>query len=326
MENQPQEQMSSENANKQIFKFIGGILAGLCLLLVILLVLDSLHIISLQSIVSRKTIFDVQKTGGNFSNSEGNNAISTTESANKIVKVGEETVYQKDLETELQYSPVATDDSKKLLLDKIIKDSIILQAGRKGGLVALDSSIYNSLDKDYMKRIKTVAEIRQKIENNRDSISGHVVSVWFSNNGPWKLPYETAKEIAFKKITYLHQEVEAKRMTIQQAGEEIKKDASLFDVDRAYKTNALYSFNQDSNEDITYDPDFDEILRNLPIHQVSAIYTGKDIEIKDGKKTGNKIEVLYMFGVITDKKSASGYASFDAWFEKQKNEYEISRY
>lgn len=324
MDNQPQTQMPQKSEN-QMQKFILGMFLGLFLIITILLILNSLNVISLSSLFSKKRTFSNENISQNPANTFQNN-VPASQRTDGIARVGEEILYQKDLDTEVQYSPDTKGDKKKFLLDKMIKDSIILQAGQKEGLVRLDASIYNSPQKDYMKRIKAVSDVTKKVEDNRGSVSGYVVSIWFSNNGPWKLPYDTAKEIAFKKITYLHQEVEAKRMTMEQAGEEIKKDASLFDVDRAYKTNALFTFNTGTNEKITFDSEFDTILRNLAINQVSNVYVGKDIEIKNGKKTGNMIEALYMFGQVTKKNNDATYTSFDEWYDRYKSQYETVIY
>src|SRR5437016_3940350 len=99
-----------------------------------------------------------------------------------IAKVGNEKIYQRDLNTELaNYPPQKNIDRKRQLLQKIVKDSIILQAGEKDGLIKLDSSVFDSSTKDYLKRVKLVAEVQELVEHRKDHITGAVLSIWFYN-------------------------------------------------------------------------------------------------------------------------------------------------
>src|SRR3954462_6109945 len=83
---------------KNIKKTILGVLSGIFLIIVVLLVLDALHVISLSKLFTFKNLFNSP-----FIHSRQQKAPDAV-----IVTVGNENIYQKDLTTELAYFP-ATD-------------------------------------------------------------------------------------------------------------------------------------------------------------------------------------------------------------------------
>ncbi|MEK7376286.1 MAG: hypothetical protein AABZ57_03855, partial [Candidatus Margulisiibacteriota bacterium] len=174
-----------------------------------------------------------------------------------IAKVGEESIFQRDLDTEIEYYPKeASVDPKKTLLDKIIQDSVILQGAAAEGLITLDQSLYNSSGKDYLKRVQAVEEAKKAVEGRADSVQGTVISIWFYNMKPAAMGYEKGKEAAFGKISQLQKEVKEGRMTAKQAAEAIQNDTTLAQVDTQYKPNASFDFNATKDKRITFDADF----------------------------------------------------------------------
>lgn len=236
-----------------------------------------------------------------------------------IAKVGEEYIYQNDLNREItSYPPIKNMDVKKFLLEKMASDSAILQGGQADGLIKLDSSTFNSPAKDYLKRIKLVQTVKEKVSSKSAGINGAIISIWFMNGKPGAVGYEKGRQIALEKITALHSAVKSGNMTMKQAGESIKKDTRLAQVDPSYKSNALSEFNNmPFNQQITFDPAFNKVIWQLREGEVSEVVTAKDRPLGNNDPA-SAIDALYHFGQVT-KKVSSNIASFDNWLaEKQK--------
>src|SRR5260221_3914680 len=194
-----------------------------------------------------------------------------------LVKVGNETIYYKDLSTELASYPNSDESSKEILTQKLITDSTILQGGQDESLIQLDPSFFNSVHKDYSKRIEMVKRVKELLDKNSLSTRGYVVAIWFRNNGyigPKGLA--ASKDLARKKLNALHTEVAAGRMSILKAGEIIKNESSLIVLDIAYKNNAIFPFTIYSGDTkrITLNMDLDKELLNLKAGGVSDMYVG----------------------------------------------------
>ncbi len=302
-----------------ILKFIAGMMIGIFILASVLLILNALHIISLGS------LFPAQKKKAAPYPSQAQNVEPPvgTSSDKVIAKVGEEVLYQKDLDIEDKNYPEIPSKTRKLLVDKLVKDSVVLQAGQADGLVQLDASIYNSPDKDYKKRVAKVAEIRKILEKRQDMITGNVISIWFYNSSaPTAMDPLKAKEFAKSKITPLHEAVKNKQMTIQQAAEKIKNDESLAQIDRVYKINAIYDFAVNPNEKISYDPVFDAKVKQLSAGQVSELYMGRDYDAK----THQLRDAIYMFAQVKEKNIHGNLLNYDQWYAQKQKNYAITVY
>ncbi len=243
-----------------------------------------------------------------------------------IMRVGNEDLYQKDLDFELSKSPQKDDPQiKQALIDKMITDSIILQGAESDHLLTLDSTIYNNVGKDYLKRIQTVEDAKVSIDSNTDSITGFVVSIWYHNNnwiGPAGL--EASKQMAYEKLKKLHDQVAANQITIQQAGEMIKNDTSIAKLDKAYKGNAILQFEslKGSNKPITLNKDLDNRLWALRVGETTDIYPGQATDLV----TGEKYDALYYFGQLTNRTSPGGALPLDQWLESKKKIYQVMYY
>lgn len=249
---------------------------------------------------------------------------STPQDTDVLLKVGKETIYYQDLSTELASFPEMGDGSAKgVVTQKLIDDSVILQGAQDEGLVDLDPSVFNSIDKDYAKRIALVEEVKTNLNKNSVNAKGYVVSIWFRNNGyvgPKGLV--ASKELARKKLEAVRQEVLAGRMSIQKAGDVLKNDASLKELDLAYKNNAIFPFTlyRGSTDRVTLNTDLDESLSQLTTGGVSNLYIG----IGKDPHTGESYEAVYLFGQVTEKDSSTReYQTFDDWLHAKKQIYEV---
>lgn len=240
-----------------------------------------------------------------------------------IAKVGDELIYQRDLDLELAaYPPIGPlEERKKILLEKLATDSAVLQGAKADGLIArLDPTIYSSPTKDYLKRIKTIAEIKSLAEGEVNSIEGQVVSIWFYNFGiPAPIGYEEGKKLALDKITTLYNDVKSKKRTIEQAGELIRNDTSLERLDpNSYKQNAIRKFKVTGNEVISYNKDFDTAMRKLNNGEVSEIFLSQELGFD---KPG-----YYEFGQVTEKITDGRYKNTADWIISLRRKYETILY
>ncbi len=241
-----------------------------------------------------------------------------------LAKVGEENIYLQDVDHELENHPQKDlPGIRNKLLDKIITDSIILQGGAADGIISLDSSFFNSPEKNYAERINNVEKVKNKIESMSVNIKGSVISIWFHNNGYiGPLGLEKGKEIAYEKLSNLRNQIVDKKITIQEAGEDIKKDTSLYQIDRAWTSNAILDFSATADQKITFVKEFDEIIRNLAVNEVSEVYLADDVG-PDGKKL---YEALYLVAQVTEKNNTPGVTNYDSWLQNKKNTYGVQKY
>lgn len=306
------EEQNSGNSSGLLVVKIGAVII---FVIVIIFALNYFKIISLQD------IFHIGKQISELNFSTTQNTPTAV-----IVKVGQENIYQKDLDSEMQNFPSLKNvDRRKLLLDKMIKDSIILQGARADGIVKLDSSIFNSLQKDYYKRMDLISAIRKKIDMKGDILKGAIVSLWFYNRAPGKVGYDKGREIARDTITKLHDGVVNKRLTIQQAGQAIRNDPNLGNVDAAYLSNALLEFSKKPTEPIVFDGGFDAIIKQLKTNEVSDVYLAKSKQWEAGRPTDKMIDAVYMFAQVTEKKKTD-ITSFDDWVSLKAKSYAVTLY
>lgn len=259
------------------------------------------------------------------SNSSSNkNSASSQNPSGVIAKVGDENIYLSDIDHELENHPQKDlPGLRNKLLDKIILDSIILQGGAGDGIINLNSSFFNVPEKNYAERINNVEKVKNKIDSLSVNLKGSIISIWFHNNGyVGPLGLEKSKQIAFEKISDLRKQIVDKKITIQEAGEIIKKDDSLFQIDRAWKSNALLNFSASANKKITFVKEFDEIIRKLAVNEVSEVYLADDIG-PNGKKL---YEALYLVAQVSEKNDASGVSNYESWLQNKKNIYGVQKY
>ncbi|MCX7997050.1 MAG: hypothetical protein N2691_04865 [Patescibacteria group bacterium] len=239
-----------------------------------------------------------------------------------FAKVGEEFLYENDLNYELAYYPTLPgQDPEQIVVAKMIEDSIILQGAAADKLITLDTTVFNSPDKDYAKRTQLVAKAREIVETKSVVLEGTVIAIWFHNMQPGPAGYEAGKKLASDEIKRLLAEIRAKRLTLKQAGEQIKNNAALAQVDPNYRGNAIFDFAVRRGGKITYSPDIDAEIFKLTPGQVSGVLTGKDLD----PLTGNRIDAVYMIAEVTNR-NTSAISNFDSWLDGKKRIYEIARY
>jgi len=196
----------------------------------------------------------------------------------KVATVGSETIYGDDLNYVLAKNYLKStgnktnEELKELALDIVAKESALLQAANDEGSIELTEEIFNNPNKNQIERKKKVEEIRDAIENNAEKFTTSAIAIWYYDMDKPFIPEVQARQIARTKITQYHSQIKAGEISMEEAGEAVKKDASLRKQDINYEGNA-YVLNKDWNSD---EPPFtfqtlNETALNLEEGQVSEV-------------------------------------------------------
>ncbi len=237
-------------------------------------------------------------------------------SAKVIMKVGEERIFQRDLNLAYAYVEDKNEEAIQQTLDHLAKDSIILQAAQAEGIISLDDDVFDAFNKDYVKRYDLLEQVRTEVEARSDHVRGKAVTVWFMNEVPAKPGYEEGRRIAEEKITTLHEQVVAGDMTMTDAAENIRNDTSLVELDINYDGNALFIIEGNRQGGaLTGFPAINELMWTLPIGEVSDIITVKNNQGED---------IFFAFAQVDERNlSPQQIGTFNEWYNLHKENYEI---
>lgn len=309
----------SSSSDKKKIILIGGAIVALLILALIVLALSG---------KPKTTTSNSQSTnpsGTQITPFAGSNNETPAESNpvdGAIMKVGDEYIYDSDFNYELTYYPAEDPGAaEEILKNKMIQDSVILQGAQAEGLITLDSSIYNSRNKDYPKRIEAVMQLKDKLDQKATALEGSVISIWFNNMGAGNAGYEKGKQTALTEITRLQKDLKDKKISMEQAGFQIKNNTTLAAVDSSYRANAIFNFSVSDNQKITYSPDIDKQIYQLNQGDISAVLTGKDLD----PTTGQIIDSVYMV-VQVSKRATTTVTSYDKWLEEKTKVYAVEKY
>lgn len=277
------------------------------------LLLDYFKVISLKNLLYNFQL-STSNSGANKGKSENPDKI--------IARVGVESIFRRDFDIEASgYPNIKNLDTEKIIMQKLIKDSIILQAASSEKWIKLNRAVFNSPEKDYFKRVRLVKDVQAMYENRQNLVIGKVISIWFHNMVPAEIGYEEGKQVAFNKISSLHNDVKAGKISFLQAAQSITEDKELARVDKSYESNAILSFRSKQGDIITFDEDFNKIIRNLKVGEISDIYLAKDYN--DEKKL---IDAVYMFAQVDEITSDGTNQSFDQWLKSKEKNYEVQNF
>lgn len=240
-----------------------------------------------------------------------------------IMTVGEEILYQEDLDRFLQVLPPSTPEREKLARTAMKEESIALQAGAKAGVITLGASFYNARNKDYEQRSARYVAVQQGIKQRTARISGSVLTLWFfNNNQAGSAGYEQGKRIALQKMTDLHTKVKNRQLSMTEAATELKQDTSLERLDVVWQQNAIFTFeNVGPDEQITFDEPFNKNIRALAAGGVT------DLTLLSVESNGTQREALYTFAQVASKSNGSiQEGSFEEWLSVQQKNYDVIEY
>lgn len=309
---------SSSRDKKKLYLLIGGVMTVVVVILFIVLIV--LKPANNPGLTSQNTNPNGSITP--FIGSENGTPTTSSPVDGAIMKVGDEYIYETDFNYELTYYPAEDPGSaEEILKNKMIEDSIILQGAQADGLVSLDPSIYNSREKNYAKRIETIMQLKDKLDQKATALEGSVISIWFNNMGAGNAGYEKGKQSALAEITRLQKDIKDKKISMEQAGFQIKNNTTLAAVDSSYRANAIFSFSVSDNQKITYSPDIDKQIYLLNQGDTSAVLTGKDLD----PVTNQMIDSVYMVAQIS-KRATTTVTSYYKWLEQKTKAYAVEKY
>jgi len=247
----------------------------------------------------------------------------------KVAQVGEETIYFSDLMAEASYFPLALLSDKDLntlkekFLYKIIKDSIVLHEAEKSGVLSLDQlnkDVFNSPDKDYLKRTALVQDAKEKIfSKDIEAISGEKLNIFFYNVEPAEIGLEAGERLAKEKLEGLVLRIKSGEITFKKAGEILQNDTSLVQLDKVWSIN-VYSEFKNFTRDMKIDGDAmaNETSWSLKEGEMSQILLLKSFI--DGTSYDSH------YSVIKISKRTEGSENFEDWFNKKIEIYAITQY
>lgn len=243
---------------------------------------------------------------------------------NIIAKVGEENIYQGNIDNLKKYYgyDINLKDEKtdKVILDTLIKESVAIQAAINDNIIPDNNIPENISINDQIKRSQIVENINQQILEKSGYIEGTLLAIWFYNGKPANIGLEEGKKLAFSKLSRLQNMVKNKTLTIEEAGSRIVNDASLNDLDTNYKGNAVWKFHNYLTEPIVFDENFNKVIRSLNPGEISDVFLVKDTI----PSTGESVESAYMFCQISNKQEKGGTYTYEDWLNEKIKNYEVN--
>lgn len=252
-----------------------------------------------------------------------------TELSEKVIaKVGSEEIYGRDLTFYLAiYSPTTITEDQPITqtilsetLNRIAKDSRILQGAAAAKLVQLEDSFFTGSNKNNEARLESAQAMIGEVSRNLISqTGGETLSIWFNTpTAQNSIGIEVAKTIAQEKINRLQDGLENDvYISFEEAAAAIRADVSLAELDPAYQSNAYSTFkNVTPGEDFLSDAAIATVFDKLQAGETSEILTFHN-------EAGE--EHSFMMIRISDKKDR-GFASFADWLKAQEEKYPLEIY
>ncbi len=242
-----------------------------------------------------------------------------------ILHVGTETLYGRDLNYYmflLQYdvytsSRVLTDADVDKGLGVLINNSLILQKAQELGLTPLDSSVFNSVNKDFRKRNELVTQMIPQVSKYFvDTAEGEAIAIAFNNNFI-PVSVEEGRKIAKAKIDELYTKVTTGKLTMLQAASEIANDKEILTkVDPAAVSNSYDQFTAEKGGDQVFiDPAMNDSIFSLGEGQYSQVLVAKNpVDPTFGDQSGK--EYAFMIIKVNKRSFATAFGSTQDLFNK----------
>lgn len=258
----------------------------------------------------------------------------------QIATVGSEPIYGSDLNYKLytNYPSSKTspkEESEKLkpqLIASISTESSVLQAAKDQNIVNVPEEVLNSPDKNHAKRYELIKEIRQKIQSDSSSNNYSVITIWFYNMFKPSVTLDQAKSIAFSRITGIHNRLKNNSINMSEAGNLIKNDKQLANLDKNYQGNAYATSNVAANQPISKFSELNEAAYKLKEGEISSIIK----VVKKGREIADNAPIPYtkegdldvneqFYAIVKLEDSKSGkYPGLTQWTKEAIAKYTLS--
>ena len=245
------------------------------------------------------------------------------ESGNVVMTVGEERIFTDDFNYELFvfHNPdfVSGDDmSDDLLLavaNNLIDQSAALQEGEEEGTVRLYVDFYDTEEKDYEMRNQTYTQVQESVGSTSVfEMTGEVISAWFYNMEPPEMGIEDAREYTEELITDLHARIESGEITMEEAGNMIKDDPVMKDIDPGLEGNAYAPFSILGDAQTFTDPELQKEIISLSEGELSPVLVGRD-------RSDDWYDAYFMVVLVEEKQD--GLGGFDEWIAQARSQREV---
>lgn len=314
------------------------LLLGIILVFVSILIIFSLFFSNTKSTKitskTKPTVFPTPTIISAVGNKIDTTIIESTSSAiftpvQKIAKIGEEIIYGADLSDIINSRyPKSTvigktvEEVKKRALNDALEDTILLQEEKKSGGIDLVPPIFDAPEKNYVLRRKIIEEIKNKRLESQEKISGAFISIWYHNVRLPDIPLADAQQLALSKIQKIYDDIKSGKITFETGGQMVKNDTTLAQIDKNYRGNAYYEFNDKISENPVFVyPDLENRLWKLNEGEMSEIIKHPPPPVSLGKEEEEFFGIIYV-----SKRTNKGNGNYKDWFEKTKQQYEITIY
>jgi len=313
---------SNKLINSTIFRVgIGLVIGGILLGGVIIL------------INSKGSIAELPETGDEDAELEIMNIeldkIEGSENIQKLARVGREYIFYTDLE---YYAYQNLLDIESLdydsVLDYLVDESVLLQAGENEGWVELDSETFNNPFKDFSRRGQLVLEIKESFNDNYQSGTYvEIITVWFYNSelGDYAKEHgiDAAKELAKSKIDEVYSLVTEDGKSMEEAAQIIIDDSSLSQLDENYDGNAygirIFPYEIESIADLGGGSEnLYKFLESAQEGDISEIFLERDIPRSE---TEELVDAYYAIYKLTVK--VNEYSDMNEWVDSYKTKLKI---
>lgn len=247
--------------------------------------------------------------------------------AKQIAQVGKEILYGKDLSYyyyqiyKNQFTNSSEEQVRSTILPTLVEQSIILQAAQKLNLIQLTSDVFNNLDKNQTKRITLFNQAYAALQEQESIYSGEVIAIWYYNQKAPKLPLDQAEQLAKSKLEALQTQIASGTLTMQEAGEKIRQDTTLLQIDTNYKANAYMSFVDVPLDDAAGLNKTRATIATLKPGEVSSVIQIQD----DVDQPSFQRQELFVIVKLNDKKTGK-LDNFNEWLNKEKKQYAVKYY
>lgn len=247
------------------------------------------------------------------------------EPGHQVMRIGTETIYTEDFNYQIflhNFADFVSSDpvSEDVIVSaaqRILEDSVLLQESDILDVVELDESVFNSESKDFIVRADLVTTARDELpQRGLARTEGEQITVWFYNTEEPDMGVDAAEDIANGVISDLHDRLVAGTITFEQAGEEIRSNPTLAEIDYGIDGNAYERFVIYGDLKETYhDPDIGEAVDGLPVGEISEVLTGRD-------KGEDWYDAFY--AVVHVDSRTEGFDNFDVWLEDTMDIYTVT--
>ncbi|GIW63707.1 MAG: hypothetical protein KatS3mg091_509 [Patescibacteria group bacterium] len=237
-------------------------------------------------------------------------------SAGKVadgIQVGAVRVYLEDINQRFKYSYQNTVENRKdpekwqAVFDGLTDEIILQNEAVRKGIVFYSDNKFTPARANFA---------REYFETKGTTyLSGEAISVWFYNIEPPAMGVEKAKEITRPFIEDLRNQIASGSLTMKQAGEKIKANKSLFEIDEAYEWNAHQEFLYlKKDHKYFHDDILNDYIWKMEEGQLSPVLIGRDFAPEFGW-----YEAYYIVIKINEKKIQE-FDSVEELIEARKKE------